>query len=61
MENPSMENILKNIVNLQMDDSEDEDLKEIKSLFNQIVKEDLKIDSPFEMLTFGLKLAAGDT
>ena len=34
MENPSMENVLKTVINLQMDDSDDEDLKEIKQLLN---------------------------
>jgi len=56
MVNPSMENILKNVMDLQNDESEDQEIKEIKDLMSQIMKDDLKLDSPFEIMTFGLKL-----
>jgi hypothetical protein len=56
MENPSMENIVKNVIDLQNDESDDQEIKEIKELMSQVLKEDLKVDSPFEILTFGMKM-----
>lgn len=56
MENPSMDNILSNLVSLSQDESDVEELKEIKELMNEIMHEDLEIGSPMELFTYGLKL-----
>lgn len=38
MENPSLENMLKNIMSLQFDDNDDADIREMKELMSDIVK-----------------------
>ena len=53
MENPSLENIMKNIVNIQKE--EDEEFKEIKTFISEVMKEDLKMETPFELMTYSMK------
>ena len=54
MENPSLENIMKNLMNLQKE--EDEEFKEIKTFISEVMKEDLKMETPFELMTYGMKM-----
>lgn len=54
MENPSLENIMKNIINLQKED--DEEFKEIKAFIADVMKEDLKMQTPFELVTYAMTL-----
>lgn len=59
IKNPSMETIIQSVLEIQNDESDDQDIKEIKALMQTILKEDLKIDSPFDLVTKGMKLMLG--
>ena len=59
---PLLENMLKTLLTLSQGDaseSDDPELKELQQLTSEILHEDLKLNSPWEMLTFGMKLMAG--
>mgnify|MGYP006889529176 CR=1 FL=1 len=49
-ENPSLENILKTVGKFTSEDLDDPELKEIQALVKDVMKEDLKIENPFDML-----------
>jgi pantoate kinase len=57
---PSLENVFKNLVNFGADEdaANDPELKEIQDIIKSIMKEDLKIETPFDVITFGLKMMA---
>lgn len=58
MDNPTLPNILKNIMEMQNED--DEEFKEVKDFIGDLMKEDLKMDSPFELMTYGMSLMMKD-
>ena len=58
MSNPSIENIIKTVTDIELDESDDADIKEIKQMMGDIMTKDLKIDSPWEMINFGIKMAS---
>jgi len=60
MENPSMENIVKNILNFQDDEQTDPELKALQSIVQSIIKEDMHLETPFDMMLFGMKMMAAD-
>ena len=59
MENPSLENIMKTVATFTGDDFEgNEELKEIQEVVKDIVKEDLNIKNPIDMMMMGMKVMA---
>lgn len=61
---PTMENMMKTLMTLSQgegEETDDPELKELQELVKDILKEDLKLETPFDMLTFGMKLMAGGT
>lgn len=58
MENPSLENIMKNLLNLQKE--EDEEFKEIKAFIADVMKEDLNMKTPFELVAYAMTLMTKD-
>lgn len=42
------------MLNLQKED--DEEFKEVKDFVNEIMKEDLKMETPFELITYGFTM-----
>lgn len=60
MKDPSLENVFKNLVNFGADEdaANDPELKEIQDIIKSIMKDDLKIETPFDVITFGLKMMA---
>lgn len=49
---------MKNIINLQKED--DEEFKEIKAFIADVMKEDLKMQTPFELVTYAMTLMTKD-
>ena len=41
------------------EDTDDPELKELQDLVHQILKEDLKLETPWDMLAFGMKFMSG--
>lgn len=59
MENPTFENIMKNIASFQGEDAkEDPELQEIQEMVSEIMKEDLELKSGFDLVKFGVQVAA---
>jgi hypothetical protein len=58
MANPSLENIMKNLLNLQKE--EDEEFKEIKAFIADVMKEDLNMKTPFELVAYAMTLMTKD-
>jgi pantoate kinase len=57
VENPSMENLMKTLSTFsEENDHDDDDVKEIKSLMQDILKEDLELKTAFDIMAFGMKL-----
>lgn len=57
--NPSLENLLKDVMKFTEDDKEeDPELKEIRQMIKDVIKEDLKLNSPFDMMAFAVKMMA---
>ena len=56
-ENPSMDNVLKTLTNFNTEDeNDDEDLKELKKLVQDLMKQDLELNGPMDVMAFGVKL-----
>ena len=49
---------MKTVTDIELDESDDADVKEIKEMMGEIMQKDLKIDSPWELINFGLKMAS---
>ena len=59
MENPTFENIMKNIASFQSEDTKDDpELIEIQEMVSEIMKEDLSLNSGFDLVKFGVQIAA---
>lgn len=59
---PLMENMMKTLLTLAeggSSPSDDPELQELQQLTSEILKEDLGLSTPWDMLTFGMKLMAG--
>ena len=57
IENPSLENIMKTVGEFSNEDLEnDQELKEIQEMVQSIIKEDLKIKNPLDMMLMGMKV-----
>lgn len=59
---PSMENMMKTLMNLasgEGEDSDDPEFKELQDLIRDIVKEDMKLETPWDIMAFGMKMMAG--
>lgn len=58
---PGLENMFKSVINFQQNETaaaNDPDLKEIQQIIKSVLKDDLKIETPVDMMLFGLKLMA---
>lgn len=61
---PTMENMMKTLLSLSHGEGEatdDPELQELQKLIGDILKEDMKLETPFDMLAFGMKMMAGGT
>ena len=58
LENPDMLSMFNGLLSFSQSEVEDPDLLEIKELLGSILHEDLNIDGPFDMLSFGMKVVA---
>jgi len=58
-ENPTLENIMKTVASFQGESFEDdEEMKEIQEVVQDIIKEDLNIKNPMDMMMMGMKVMA---
>jgi len=61
---PAMENMLKTLMTLSQgegSETDDPELKELQQLTKDILQEDLQLATPWDMLSFGMKLMSGGT